>query len=379
MESGHRPESRRGGVATAVIIGHGGFDVGSFEILVPPGTSIKFFADAGSNLLLPSIRTVNDGQPLEEGKNSRFDYAKVASIYKFFDQKNQPLGGGDVSYNMSIEPVGIESQEVAIELHKAGKWEADEIYLKPDGAEWKLCEGDPSKCPTPKLNVAASRHTELAGKGEAAVKAFREWVNGGATGNLPEEITDFAPRLADVPREMYDLVADGVPDDRWYHHCEGILGPKWGQGKQLYWVSCAGFAAHPDDVDDIFGAESGGEVPGVIGTDTAGPGSAAATWTPDDANLDSVTAKNRDNVKAAGDNEVVSVLSGGTLTLIGLGHGARELSYVRRQADFEEGSLKVKKGGAFSKGKVSVMGISGKQTLVKTMVESFSDKSVEFE
>ena len=81
----------------------------------------------------------------------------------------------------------------------------------------------------------------------------------------------------------------------------------------------------------------------------------------------------------AGDGEVVSILSGGTLTLIGTNHEAHPLSYVRRQGDFEEGSLKVKKGGAFSKGKITVTGISGKQTLVKMMIESFSDKAVEFE
>lgn len=363
-------------MTTAVIIGHGGFDTGSFEILIPTGTSIKFFSDAGSDLLLPTIRTVNDGQPLQEGKNGHFDYAAVASIYKHFDQKNQPLTAGDVTYNMSIEPLGVESQQVAIDLHAAGKWEADEIYLKPDGGEWKLCEGDPTTCPTPKLNVAESRFNELAAKGSAAQEAFKKWVADGATGDLPAEIADFAPRLADVPPEMYDLVAEGVPADRWLHHCEGILGAKWGQGKELWWVSCSGFAVDEDTIRDIFGDESGGELPGVIGTETVGP---AAEIAPDDAALDAVTNLNRDNVKATEDGEVISVLSGGVLTLIGTGHEADWLSYVRRQGDFEEGSLKVKKGGAFSKGKVTVKGISGKQSLVKTMVESFSDKSVEFE
>jgi hypothetical protein len=363
-------------MTTAVIIGHGGFDTGSFEILIPPGTSIKFFADAGSNLLLPAVRTVDDGQPAVEGKNCRFDYAKVASIYKHFDQKNQALRAGDVSYNMSIQPVGTESQEVAMDLFEAGKWEAEEIYLKPDGGDWALCEGDATTCPTPKLRVAESRHKELAAKGTAAQDAFRKWVADGASGDLPSEIRDFAPRLADVPPEMYDLVADGIPDSRWHHHCEGILGPKWGEGKELYWVSCSGFAVDADTIKDIFGEESGGQMPNIVGANTEGPG---VDWTPNDATLDTVTARNQETVKAAGDGEVVSVLSGGTLTLIGTQHEASPLSYVRRQADFEEGSLKVKKGGAFSKGKITVTGISGKQTLVKMMIESFSDKAVEFE
>ncbi len=276
---------------------------------------------------------------------------------------------------MSIEPVGIESQQVAMDLHAAGKWEADEIYLKPDGAEWKLCEGSPATCPTPKLHVAESRYKELQAKGSEAQAAFKKWVEAGASGDLPEEIKDFAPRLADVPPEMYKLVAEGIPEDRWYHKCEGILGPKWGQGKQMYWVSCSGFAVDEDTIEDIFGEDSGGEMPSVVGTDTHGPG---ADWTPNDAALDQVTNLNSNNVKAAGDGEVVSVLSGGTLTLVGLNHEVGPLSYVRRQADFEEGSLKVKKGGAFSKGSVSVTGISGKKDLVKMMIESFSDKSVDF-
>ena len=75
---------------------------------------------------------------------------------------------------LRIEPLGVESQQVAIDLHAAGKWEADEIYLKPDGGEWKLCEGDPTTCPTPKLNVAESRFNELAAKGSAAQEAFKK-------------------------------------------------------------------------------------------------------------------------------------------------------------------------------------------------------------
>src|SRR5262249_9020687 len=156
------------------------------------------------------VRTVNDGKPAEEGKNYRFDYAKVASIYKNFDQKNQPLEDGDVCYNMSIDPVGIESQQVAMDLHAAGKWEADEIYLKPDGGEWQLGEGPAATCPTPKLNVAESRYKELQAKGPEAQAAFKKWVEAGATGDLPEEIKDFTPRLADVPPEMYKLVAEGI-------------------------------------------------------------------------------------------------------------------------------------------------------------------------
>jgi hypothetical protein len=73
------------------------------------------------------------------------------------------------------------------------------------------------------------------------------------------------------------------------------------------------------------------------------------------------------------------VLAGGLLVLIGDGHDPVEArSYVRRQGDFEQGTLTVTKGGAFSKGSVDVHGISTKAALVETAIGAFSDKKVKF-
>jgi hypothetical protein len=106
---------------------------------------------------------------------------------------------------------------------------------------------------------------------------------------------------------------------------------------------------------------------------------ADATWSPDDAALDRVSTKNGQNVKAAGDGDSLPIRVGGVLALIGSGHDPQSVNYVERQGDFEQGSLTVTKGGAFSKGGIEVKGLSpGKEGLVTAVVTNFSDKKVTF-
>ena len=360
-------------MARLVILGHGGFNTQSEMTLVPPNTTLRFFADAGSNLMLPFKVTgpaLPDPPHWEEGTNWVFDYERVADVLSQFQETEKPLAAGAVVYNMLLQAPHPDSQRVANELHALGKWGGD-LLMKPDAGQWTLCSGDASTCPTPKLHVAKSRHDELAAKGSLALTEFKRWFDDGATGELPEEIADFAPRLEDVPPEMLEYVGTGVPEDRWKHTCGGILDV--GAGDDIFWVACSGFAVNQDDLDAI-GLSEG--LPSEMSATTAGPG---RDWTPNDKMLDQITALNTQKVKDTPDGGSISIMVGGPLVLIGEGHAADPVNFVRRQGDFASGTLSVTKGGAFSKGKLEIEGIpGGQQELVVKSIALFSDKKVSF-
>ncbi len=101
-------------------------------------------------------------------------------------------------------------------------------------------------------------------------------------------------------------------------------------------------------------------------------------WQPDDAALRRITGKNRDALKAAADGGTVLLRAGGLLVLMGDDQFTDAQVYVVRQEDFEEGSITVTKGGAFSKGGLRVAGISAKQDLVRSAAQEVSDKKVSF-
>src|SRR5262249_20549791 len=96
-----------------VILGHGTFSKDSFETLVPANTTLRFFADAGSKIMLPA-KTVN-GELL-------FDYEKVADALSNYTETEEPLGPGGVVYNMILTPVEPDEEQTAKELHAQGKW-----------------------------------------------------------------------------------------------------------------------------------------------------------------------------------------------------------------------------------------------------------------
>jgi hypothetical protein len=360
-------------MAKLIILGHGGFGTQSEMTLVPPNTTLKFFADAGSNLMLP-FKVTGPARPdpphWKEGTNWVFDYERVADVLSEFQEREKPLAAGAVVYNMQLQAPHPESQRIANELHALGKWGGD-LLMKPDAGEWTLCRGDATTCPTPKLHVAQSRHDELAAKGSLALTEFQRWFDGGASGELPEEIVDFGERLQDVPSDMLQYVGPGVPDDRWKHSCGGILDV--GAGYDISWVACSGFAVNQNDLDAIALPEG---LPGEVSATTAGPG---RDWTPDDKVLDQITALNTQKVKDTPDGGSVSIMVGGPLVLVGEGHAADPANFVRRQADFASGKVALTKGGAFSKGKLDVEGIpAGQQALVVKSIGLFSDKKVSF-
>jgi hypothetical protein len=339
-----------------VVLGHGSFHRRSFETLVPPNTTLRFFSDAGSKLNLPANQV---------GDDLVFDYAKVANVLSHYKETESPLQAGGVVYNMMLEKVDAASQKIAEDLDKAGKW-GGEMLLNPTDLDWKLCEGDEKTCPTPKLYVAKSRHDELVAMGDAAVRAFKDMLAAGSS-ELPEELAGFQSRLADVPQHYRQYVADGVPDSAWEHRCDGIL--KKGTGKDIFWVACSGFMA-PKTAKDALA------MPSQMTADTDGPG---LDWKPDAEVLKRIRDLNQQKVKDTPDGQSIAIVAGGDVVLIGEGHEADPANFAKAQGDFSQGTLTVTKGGAFSKGGIKIQGIpTPKQGVVKKRIESFSDKKVTF-
>ena len=339
-------------MAKYAILGHGGFDPtsGSYapEVLVPPDTTLRFFSDAGQALVLPTAKG---------------DYTKVASTWSQLKDQGSPIQAKGVTYNYTLYP---DTTDAHRESAKAADWDGASVVFVNSGQAY-LCTGTAETCPTPKLNVAASRHDELLARGDTAVTALQKWVAGAATGDLPTEITDFAPRITDVPAEYFQYVADGVPDERWKHHCDGILSQLGGSGHELSWIACTSIMiATP-------------ELPVLDTADVSGPGASdVSDWVPDDAAYKTIRELNAKNVKDTADGGTVSIVAGGAVVLIGVDHLRSPADYVRRQADTEEGRITVTKGGAFSKGDIKVTGISAKQAVVKSEIGEFSDKKVTF-
>jgi hypothetical protein len=319
-------------------------------VLVPPDTKLQFFRDAGQSLVLPGT-----------------DYDSVAKeLWDQLKEEGDPIGPKGVTYNYKLTPDKTEEHR---ENAEAADWGAGaEVYFLSSGDAY-LCQGTADTCPTPKLNVAASRHDELVAKGDAALQAFKDMLAAGSS-ELPPEIADFAPRLADVPANMHQYVADGVPDDRWKHHCDGILHQFGGAGNEILWLACSSISVR------VPGRR---QMPTLDTADVTGPGFGDETdWVPADEDYTRIRQHNQQAVKDTENKGTISIVAGGMVVLIGPGHRDQEAGYVRRQGDIEEGQIAVTKGGAFSKGEIKVNGISAKQALVKQEIGEFSDKKVTF-
>jgi hypothetical protein len=335
-----------------VFLGHGGFDptTGSdvAVVLVPPGTSLKFFSDAGQALLLPTA---------DKGGS---DYKKVVKVWDHFKEAEKPVGAKGVTYNFSLSPETLQKER---DLAMSLDWGAEVVTLPGDSKDFYLCTGTAQSCPTPKLNVAEDRHSELVAMGDAAVGAFKDMLAAGSR-ELPPELAGFKARLDDVEPDHFQYVADGVPDDRWNHHCNGILTKH--AGNELYWVACTSFMVETPDM------------PTLVTSDSPGPAARSLNWQPTADSLKDVRKANAAKVKATDNGGTLPLVAGGTVVLIGAEHAGGPAEWVRNQPDIEEGQLTVKKGGAFSKGAIEVQGISAKQALVTSEIGEFSDKKVTF-
>ena len=295
-------------MAAYVILGHGGFnpDSGGYapEVLVPPDTTLQFFADAGQALVLPSG-----------------DYTDVASMWEQGAAEGSPIPAGWVTYNYRLTPDTTEGHR---DSARNADWGEGVSIVFVESGDAFLCTGTEDACPTPALRVQQQQYDET-GEG------------------------------------------DPVEDDRWNHHCDGILGEL--AGNEIYWLACASISSR---VDQSF-------MPSLDTSDVSGPGAAdVSTWIPDDAAYEEIARLNAQNVKNTEDGEQVSVVVGGAVVLVGGDHARRPADYVRRQENIEEGVIVVTKGSTFSAGTLEVYGITASQRLVKDALESFSDKKVRF-
>ena len=169
-----------------IILGHGGFRQTDEERLVPPNTELTFYSDAGSDLELPAKEV--DGV-LE------FDYEAVKNAYEGLNPQNVLIAGG-ITYNFHLQPADEFERNVARNLNWGGE------LVTPDSGEMHLCTGNADTCPTPALRAAMNAYVQ----------------SGGAEG-------------------------EDVPDNRWNHDCEGILG-KYATN-DIHWISCTGWRGDP--------------------------------------------------------------------------------------------------------------------------------------
>jgi hypothetical protein len=292
-------------MTTYVLVGHGGFS--------PSGGGYP------PEVLLPPNTTVRffseAGQALAVpavGSDADF-VGQIAPAWKQLKDRTEASPAQGVVYNLSLSPLDSpEEMDAAADADWNG---ANTVQVNQEA--W-LCEGTADTCPTPQLNVRKQTET--------------------------------------------------IPDDRWHHHCEGILGVYGGKGNEIHWIACTSFDVVRHDL------------PPLITADEAGPGQTIAPdWIPDNDAMREIIGRNRQNIKAVEDGGEAGVAVGGALVIIGAEHSAEAASYIKRQNDMEEGILTVTKGGAFSKGGMEVKGISpAKQELVRLSIEEFSKKKVTF-
>ncbi len=125
-------------MARYVILGHGSFDPDTSylpEVLVPTGTSLQFFSDAGQRLTLPNA-----------------DYTEVAKVWDQVRKEGSPIPERWVTYNFTLYPDTTAGHR---ESAKAQQWDADVVFIESGKAY--LCTGTEDTCPTPALNVEAQK------------------------------------------------------------------------------------------------------------------------------------------------------------------------------------------------------------------------------
>ena len=166
----------------------------------------------------------------------------------------------------------------------------------------------------------------------------------------------------------------------WKHNCDGILGTYSGD---MYWIACTVVVGGDKAVVDAAMGESPKNVLIAQDPDTAHSFNAApnlqAPRNVVPAVFDSAAAdaRNLEVLKALDDGDETTFWQGGQAVLIGDGHAHGSLAYLTEQG-YVEGTVRIKKGGILSSGKLYVSG-AGDQRIFEAAIARVSDKSVEFE
>jgi hypothetical protein len=197
---------------------------------------------------------------------------------------------------------------------KAADWNGAELIMIESGTTY-LCTGTAETCPTPALLTSTD-----------------------------EEV---------------------LKPERWLHKCDGILGKFGGNNNEIHWVACTSFEVPTP------------QLPTEMTKDTDGPGW-GTNWVPDEEAIRKTVELNKVTVKDSDNKDQIAVSAGGLLVLIGDDHPTEYEEYVKRQDNFEQGVIKVTKGGVFSKGTLDVKGISANKAKVEEAIGEFSEKKVTF-
>ena len=188
-------------MATVILHAHGGFDQRSKdrapEVLVPPGTTLRFFSDAGQPLTLP-------------GEENQTDYRAVVDVWQHFREDEKPLGPRAVTYNFELSPLTrMKDHHAAQRL----EWGAEFVSLAPGDQAVPLCDGFEGMCPTPALLLQQHR---------------------------------------------FDKYGEGEPvrADRWEHRCNGLLAQH--AGKDIIWLACTSFVYAAPGLGALDTSQAGG-------------------------------------------------------------------------------------------------------------------------
>ena len=147
-------------MTTYVIVGHGSFNQELTQyppvVLVPPNTTLKFYAEAGEALFLP-VDDDNDTDYVDE----------VAPAWQQLKERTEPVPEQGVVYNLSLVPDDSEEEHEAAEN---ADWQGAEVIHLESGRIW-LCE-DAETCPTPELNVLKKTQDVAADRWEHHCKGI---------------------------------------------------------------------------------------------------------------------------------------------------------------------------------------------------------------
>lgn len=308
-------------MARVVLIGHGGYipQAGGYpgEILVPPGTTLKFYAEAGEALKLP----LKDGP----GGKRVLDHEKFQGPWDHLQDEGSPLGERQVTYNFQLQP---ERSDAEVEAMGQIDWGGQMLTPPLGGDAYFLCKGSEDTCPTPALLVQQRKH------------------------DAGEEGEDGSP----VP---------AVADDRWSHRCDGILGIY--AGNELHWVACSSIV-----LDDATKSE-------MPVTMTAQTGLGTADDREHGELLGDTRLLNADALSSATPGTPIPIAVGGGVFLIGSRHLAQAADFLRQVQEAQgigEGQLTVAGGGA-----ITITGISesGHQELIRMeLAEIAAGRAVTF-
>jgi hypothetical protein len=157
------------------------------------------------------------------------------------------------------------------------------------------------------------------------------------------------------------------------HTCDDVLGTYKGD---LYWLACTSIENSAEGEQLATTARGGtqGDVNLGANPDEAHDTSVAVVLPFDGAAADS---RNQAVLKALDDGDETYFLQGGPIVLIGDGHAVAAIQALYLQ-EYAQGTVRIKKGGMMSSGKLKVSGCPD-EAVFEAAVGRISDKSVEFE